>query len=55
VVTPTKLRKAFCLNVSRKMRTIVNTVKYNANRTAEQSNETMTLPLRELRGKVYFS
>lgn len=36
------------------MRIIVNTAKYNANRTAEQSNETMTLSLRELGGKVYF-
>lgn len=36
------------------MRIIVNTVKYNANRTAEQSNETMTPSLRELGGKVYF-
>lgn len=54
MVTLTKLREAFGLNVSRKMRIIVNTAKYNANRTAEQSNETTTLSLRELGVKVYF-
>lgn len=55
VVTHTKLREAFGLNARGKMRNIVNTVKYNANRIAEQSNKTMTLSPRELGERVYFS
>lgn len=52
---PTQLKEVFGLNVGRKMRNVVNTVKYNANRDAEWRNKTMTVSLKELGEIIFFS